>query len=181
MTATGGRVVVTRDGPVLRVLLSHPGRRNALTWAMYDRLDALPDDVTPDVRCDVVGEGVEPVVHRPGEGVAAAGVGQEHPEDGSVAGDHHPSAGRRHQFTSAVGDGGACAPSAAVRIPRSRSTSAVCSPSRGAGLRTGGTTPSSRRADATTLTVPSSGCCTWWIIPRACTCGSHPRLPLRPG
>lgn len=60
MTATGGRVVVTRDGPVLRVLLSHPGRRNALTWAMYDRLDALPDDVTPDVRLVVLrGDGGE--------------------------------------------------------------------------------------------------------------------------
>lgn len=55
-----GRVIVTRDGPVLRVVLSNPGRRNALTWAMYERLDALPGEVTDDVRLVVVrGDGGE--------------------------------------------------------------------------------------------------------------------------
>ncbi|GAA1396280.1 enoyl-CoA hydratase [Pseudonocardia kongjuensis] len=50
------RVTHRRDGSVLWVELSHPGRRNALTWRMYDELQRLStaanDD--PDLRVVVV-------------------------------------------------------------------------------------------------------------------------------
>jgi enoyl-CoA hydratase/carnithine racemase len=48
-TETGENdIVVTRDGPVLTVLFNRPHRRNAMTWAMYDRLHAACDEVDED-------------------------------------------------------------------------------------------------------------------------------------
>ncbi|WP_129841037.1 enoyl-CoA hydratase [Streptomyces sp. RFCAC02] len=35
---SGGRVLVHRDGDVVRITLAHPERRNALTFAMYEQL-----------------------------------------------------------------------------------------------------------------------------------------------
>ncbi len=53
---TAGRVDVRRDGPVERWTLDNPGRRNALTWDMYDRLaracEAARTD--PDLRLVVI-------------------------------------------------------------------------------------------------------------------------------
>lgn len=41
-------LVVTRDGPVMTVLFNRPQRRNALTWAMWDRLHEVCDEVDDD-------------------------------------------------------------------------------------------------------------------------------------
>jgi enoyl-CoA hydratase len=41
-------IVVTRDGPVMTVLFNRPERRNAMTWAMYDRLHAACEEVDQD-------------------------------------------------------------------------------------------------------------------------------------
>jgi len=41
-------IVVTRDGPVLTLMFNRPHRRNAMTWAMYDRLHAACDEVDND-------------------------------------------------------------------------------------------------------------------------------------
>lgn len=57
-----GRVHVLRDGAVWTATLDNPGRRNALTWEMYDTLSELCSDVRddPDVRVLVLrGEGDE--------------------------------------------------------------------------------------------------------------------------
>lgn len=39
---------VERDGPILRATLSNPGRRNAITWPMYDALEQLEPTVAED-------------------------------------------------------------------------------------------------------------------------------------
>ncbi len=51
-----GRVDVRREGPVLHAELTNPRRRNALTWAMYDQLAALCDQVAaePEIRLVVL-------------------------------------------------------------------------------------------------------------------------------
>jgi enoyl-CoA hydratase/carnithine racemase len=41
-------IVVTRDGPVMTLLFNRPERRNAMTWAMYDRLHQACDEVDND-------------------------------------------------------------------------------------------------------------------------------------
>jgi enoyl-CoA hydratase len=41
-------IIVTRDGPVLTMLFNRPERRNAMTWAMYDRLGEVCDEVDND-------------------------------------------------------------------------------------------------------------------------------------
>src|SRR4051794_11432185 len=41
-------IIVTRDGPVMTILFNRPQRRNAMTWAMYDRLHAACDEVDDD-------------------------------------------------------------------------------------------------------------------------------------
>jgi enoyl-CoA hydratase len=55
-TADEGRVLLERSGSVLQVILSHPGRHNALTWRMYDELaEALEQTTTdPSVRVLVI-------------------------------------------------------------------------------------------------------------------------------
>ncbi|MDX6262864.1 MAG: hypothetical protein QOH84_4552, partial [Kribbellaceae bacterium] len=40
---TAGEVLVEEDGQVLRLWLSNPGRRNAITWPMYDALLGVRD------------------------------------------------------------------------------------------------------------------------------------------
>lgn len=55
-----GTVVVHKDGRVLRATLSNPGRRNAITWSMYDQLARLQElvEADGDVRLVVLqGEG----------------------------------------------------------------------------------------------------------------------------
>jgi enoyl-CoA hydratase/carnithine racemase len=47
-TRTEDDIIVTRDGPVMTVLFNRPHRRNAMTWAMYDRLHAACDEVDDD-------------------------------------------------------------------------------------------------------------------------------------
>jgi len=47
-TQTEDEIVVTRDGPVMTVLFNRPQRRNAMTWAMYERLGAACDEVDED-------------------------------------------------------------------------------------------------------------------------------------
>ena len=41
-------VQVTRDGPVITLTFNRPEARNALTWGMYDRLDATCEEVDRD-------------------------------------------------------------------------------------------------------------------------------------
>ena len=41
-------VLVTRDGPVLTLTFNRPEARNAMTWAMYERLDQACDEVDAD-------------------------------------------------------------------------------------------------------------------------------------
>ncbi|GAB7191474.1 enoyl-CoA hydratase [Kineococcus sp. NUM-3379] len=53
-TPTAGAVLVHREGGALHVVLSNPGRRNALTWEMYDRLVGVCDDVAADPSVRVV-------------------------------------------------------------------------------------------------------------------------------
>jgi len=50
----GGDVEVHRSEGTLHVVLSHPRRRNALTWHMYDRLLAVCDEVAADDTIRVV-------------------------------------------------------------------------------------------------------------------------------
>jgi len=45
---TNDHIIVTRDGPVLTMLFNRPERRNAMTWAMYDRLGDVCDEVDND-------------------------------------------------------------------------------------------------------------------------------------
>lgn len=49
-----GEVEVHRSDGALHVVLSHPRRRNALTWHMYDRLLAVCDEVDADEAVRVV-------------------------------------------------------------------------------------------------------------------------------
>ncbi|WP_049577215.1 enoyl-CoA hydratase [Streptomyces sp. SBT349] len=67
----GGEVLAVREGDVVRITLSHPERRNALTFAMYDRLAEA---------CDLADEpGVRVVVLRGAGGRAfAAGTDIRH-------------------------------------------------------------------------------------------------------
>jgi enoyl-CoA hydratase/carnithine racemase len=55
-SAAAGEVTVTVADGVASVLLSHPGRRNAFTWAMYDALEATCVEVNanPGVRLVVI-------------------------------------------------------------------------------------------------------------------------------
>jgi enoyl-CoA hydratase/carnithine racemase len=41
-------VQIERDGPILRTTLSNPGRRNAITWPMYDALEQVEPSVAED-------------------------------------------------------------------------------------------------------------------------------------
>jgi enoyl-CoA hydratase len=49
-------VELERDGPILRATLSNPGRRNAITWPMYDALEQLEPTVAEarDIRAVVL-------------------------------------------------------------------------------------------------------------------------------
>jgi enoyl-CoA hydratase/carnithine racemase len=49
-----GGVEVTRTEGTLEVVLTHPGRKNALTWHMYDRLLGVCDEVAADATVRVV-------------------------------------------------------------------------------------------------------------------------------
>lgn len=55
MTAgDGGRVLLRREGAVARITLSHPRRRNALDWPMYDQLGATCEAIAADPAIRVV-------------------------------------------------------------------------------------------------------------------------------
>ena len=41
-------VLVGRDGPILTLTFNRPAARNALTWAMYERLHEVCDEVDAD-------------------------------------------------------------------------------------------------------------------------------------
>lgn len=43
-----GAVRLTRDGPVARITFDRPEALNAMTWAMYDQLDAICAEVSAD-------------------------------------------------------------------------------------------------------------------------------------
>jgi enoyl-CoA hydratase len=45
---TEDEIVITRDGPVLTLMFNRPHRRNAMTWAMYERLHRACDEVDDD-------------------------------------------------------------------------------------------------------------------------------------
>jgi enoyl-CoA hydratase/carnithine racemase len=47
-TDTSNDIVVTRDGPIMTILFNRPQRRNAMTWAMYERLGEACDEVDND-------------------------------------------------------------------------------------------------------------------------------------
>jgi enoyl-CoA hydratase/carnithine racemase len=47
-------LIVQRDGPTLRLWLSNPGRRNAITWSMYDGLLGIREEVDADPAIRVV-------------------------------------------------------------------------------------------------------------------------------
>jgi enoyl-CoA hydratase/carnithine racemase len=47
-------LIVRKDGPTLRLWLSNPGRRNAITWSMYDGLLGIRDLVAADAAIRVV-------------------------------------------------------------------------------------------------------------------------------
>jgi enoyl-CoA hydratase/carnithine racemase len=49
-----GTVEISRSESMLEVVLSHPRRKNALTWRMYDRLLQLCDEVAADEAIRVV-------------------------------------------------------------------------------------------------------------------------------
>jgi enoyl-CoA hydratase len=53
---TSDELIVEKDGHVLRLWLSNPGRRNAITWAMYDGLLGIRALVAgdPDIRVVVL-------------------------------------------------------------------------------------------------------------------------------
>jgi enoyl-CoA hydratase/carnithine racemase len=46
--ATPDETLLTRDGPVVTLTFNRPEARNALTWAMYDRLHAVCEEVDAD-------------------------------------------------------------------------------------------------------------------------------------
>lgn len=87
-------VRLEREGPLARIVLSHPARRNALTWAMYDQLAAACERLAAD-------ESVRVVVLR-GDGGQAFAAGTDirvftdftGPEDG-VAYEHRIAAVHR--------------------------------------------------------------------------------------
>ncbi len=56
MTAPDGSVSWRLDGTTALVMVDRPAARNAMTWAMYDRLAAILDEIaaTPDVRVAVL-------------------------------------------------------------------------------------------------------------------------------
>jgi enoyl-CoA hydratase/carnithine racemase len=47
-TPTGEHVVVERDGPVVTLTFNRPEARNAMTWAMYQRLSEVCEEVDND-------------------------------------------------------------------------------------------------------------------------------------
>lgn len=53
---TQGTVRYERDGPVARITFDRPAQRNAMTWGMYEALDAACDRIAadPDVRLAVL-------------------------------------------------------------------------------------------------------------------------------
>jgi enoyl-CoA hydratase/carnithine racemase len=46
--ATPNQTLLTRDGPVVTLTFNRPEARNALTWAMYDRLHEVCEEVDAD-------------------------------------------------------------------------------------------------------------------------------------
>ena len=89
-----GRVVLRREGPVLHAVLSNPARRNAITWAMYDQLLELCDEVDadPGLRLVVVrGEGEAFAAGTDVHQFAAFGEGERGGADG-VAYEHRVAA-----------------------------------------------------------------------------------------
>jgi enoyl-CoA hydratase/carnithine racemase len=49
-----GELIVEPDGEILRLWLSNPGRRNAITWPMYDDLERIRERVDSDSGIRVV-------------------------------------------------------------------------------------------------------------------------------
>ncbi len=49
-----GAVRLTREGPVAHVLFDRPEARNAFTWAMYEQLDAICEELAADGNVRVV-------------------------------------------------------------------------------------------------------------------------------
>jgi enoyl-CoA hydratase len=47
-------VVVTRDGAIVTLTFNRPEARNAMTWAMYDRLEQVCDEIDGDDRVRVL-------------------------------------------------------------------------------------------------------------------------------
>ncbi|MBV9373487.1 MAG: enoyl-CoA hydratase/isomerase family protein [Alphaproteobacteria bacterium] len=49
-----GQVILRKDGAVARIVLNNPSRLNAISMAMWDRLDQILDDVAEDQAVRVV-------------------------------------------------------------------------------------------------------------------------------
>jgi enoyl-CoA hydratase len=63
-----GSVTLSIDGPIARVRIANPGKRNAFTWGMYDQLEAVCASITADPALRVA------VLHGDAEDGFAAGT-----------------------------------------------------------------------------------------------------------
>jgi enoyl-CoA hydratase len=48
LASGAGEILVTRDGPVVTLTFNRPEARNAMTWGMYERLQAVCEEVDAD-------------------------------------------------------------------------------------------------------------------------------------
>lgn len=80
-----GKILVTRDGPVATVALSNPGKRNALTVAMWRELAAVVAQLSADdaLRC-VVLRGAGSEAFAAGADIAEFAVARNTAEQGKV-------------------------------------------------------------------------------------------------
>ncbi len=80
-----GKILVTRDGPVATVTLSNPGKRNALTVAMWRELAAVVAQLSADdaLRC-VVLRGAGSEAFAAGADIAEFAVARNTAEQGKV-------------------------------------------------------------------------------------------------
>src|SRR5438105_11610660 len=46
--AASAETIVTREGPIVTLTFNRPEARNAMTWAMYDRLERVCEEVDAD-------------------------------------------------------------------------------------------------------------------------------------
>ena len=91
-TVESDDVLIARDGPVLTLTFNRPAARNALTWAMYERLTDACEEVDAD-------DSIRVVVLRGAGGqafVAGTDVAQFRAFSGSADGIAYERGGDRH-------------------------------------------------------------------------------------